>query len=711
MKEILIEEILRIHEIMGLNKENLYEDVAGPTPTWIWDLIPEMMTKLFGSSEDDYLQKSTDLFNNYREYIRNYNSSPDKARMTDPSTWLDGKLKEDSKLKEAYEKLVRINDELNTNPSELAELIKSSINKTDRGNVDDFLQKIFTDVKFKKIAVDSFFDVNPNANKWKSSWNNNKLRDFDSVEQVNAWKLKLDGAIDQQTEIPGYIKDYLKKDLEDVAKKLNRQLQSYLTEIQSPEIINLLKKYKFNYNTSVKWWNPFKNPSSVKWDKNINQKIDTPIKSVLKDIYEFKGSMDYKDAVDTAFAITKKGANILSSEDSLPLLNKLYKLYIADSNSFNNAWKEYAKENVKYKGRDTLPFELTRCIDGLTWPKDITGDVKVEGFTGILSKLMIDVVNRVTPEYKVIKCGLIPLAFASFIFYLTTGITLKRQVEEVPEISIVKPIAQWLVGYKTKTDLKNQVSKLFPDVSNLIFTENYSLDQMKNKLKQVFKDNKDKQSEIDKLTEVDNYSGVILKNGETRYWIYCTDYDKNYSDQLSWKYMNEVTGEIGDLYDLNDDVQIKRLNKFVGFLMKTFGENFKYSDKEVVTTINNDKFFYKRNNIVIDVYRQDSNDDNNFLSVSPNESLFLKYLTDGKIKLDSNVVSKLNKDYGQGFTEDSQFWKGKNDKIGLQSDNKDYYVKKDKLNYFVKKRNNQNYSEKYFYDFEKEIFICVEFNT
>ena len=226
MKQNILEEIKKIQEMMGVSRQLLAE--ASTQPSWLFSMVDDIIETLF---KKERYEDAWTLLKEYKEKQLTWSRlTPEKQASNrnpdlNPEQWKKNLSDEDKKLLRS----AQIMDEMGRGKTEV-DTLKGIIKKGQSGTLsqseEDFL-KSFVEQFFKNkdivdSAVSSFYKKNPKAVSWGDIWKKRRLRDFNSEEDIEAWKVDLMNKIDNEITIPDYVKTPLKDEIEKSARELRK---------------------------------------------------------------------------------------------------------------------------------------------------------------------------------------------------------------------------------------------------------------------------------------------------------------------------------------------------------------------------------------------------------------------------------------------------------------------------------------------------------
>ena len=736
MKQNLFEEVKRIHEIMGINKKILLESQS--TEPWIFSMIDDFLKTYF--KDDNSRNRAFELLEEYEIKTQTFNNltAAQKAEAKqdiDPNKWRRTLSDDEKKLLDAAIQMKRLGQN-RAQIDELAEIVFQGQKKNATLQQEDvlktFLRQIFENKETVEKAVTSFYNKNPKATQLKSAWTERKLMDFNSKESMTEWGNKLKQNIDNDNSIPDYLKNSLKDEIDNVVDSLVQKYERFLTSIMTEDIRALLKTYKLNINSEVElypWWKAWDKSEFMKWQNRPGRtgiKEDTSVARVLKQLFQVADDnpdLNFKELVELAFQLVKYRGNVLTAEESISLVQKLYPTF-RKGEGLITAWKSYVKENAdkRYKLSDD---EWLQCFNGFTFPKSFDSNIEVSDPVGVkyvLGKIgqgiqWLFVGSKEVDRFKKGKCGWIAGLCVSFIVYMITGYNLIEQIEELPNVNpVIKNILRFFIKYRTKDEKLEKVKELFPEISNLVYSESFDIKGYKKAIEGLFKDKSPTQEQQEQLAELEKagekFDGLLLKYKSKIYWIICDDGgdDKIFNDKSQYVYFDPQTktdsGQLSSL--ISQDSQILSLNNFVGFVDSKYSSfdysknNWKATTEEVAGAPT--KFLLYNGQNLLDMYIQDSTNQDNFIKATPDLNRFLQDLGEGKTVVPSENTTKYD------FKIPNPIWKsGSSGNFATDcNDTTKYKVFIENNLYKVQSCKDQS-TEIYTYDFKEDKFKFFEY--
>jgi hypothetical protein len=732
MKQNILEEIKKIQEMMGVNPQILVEASVNQEP-WFFNMVDDFIKKLF--KDDENYQEAWRLLEEYKKKKLDYGqlTPAQKAKSTknDPDEWRRGLSDEQKKLLKNAETIEGIKsrsdmDTLWDITSRGKRLEDLSDNEKDFLN--EFVRIIFNNRQLVDDAVESFYKMNPKATVWEQTWKKRKLSEFNSEASINDWSTRLKSEIDNEQSIPDYLKEALKKEIDIASNSLKDNLTKFNETVQTPGIKKLLKAYNVNYKDNILWYDkifeflaaPLTGRSKITWGTETaggGKKVETKISTVLKELFELSQKnpeLNFEELVDLAFTLTKYKGTSLSTEESLKIVEKLYPTYM-QKRGMQEMWEIYVKENPRLR-RFTRDDEFWSCFKGFRFPKTVTEPIQgtdpvgvkwtTTSLLNILEKVLTG--NKDLGSFRLGKCGWVPVIFISYIVWLILDKPLGQQLEVIPEITILRPIAGYLGIWTNKMKL-DETQKKFPEIFNIIYKSLFSKDQLVSQLKDIYKD-KFTDEDVKQLENsgLDFFDGIYLKYQGLKYTIVTNNWGGNRSE---FNIYNITDKTLSSLENWVDNIKtnygktdfLGEYNAVVGTVITT--ETVKYSDDDINVIYDETKnlFNYKNGNNIIRQYVYDVTN-NTAAPKQPTLDDFKKALTSATIDV-SKIKEKAEK---QGYKL-GEHWKGSS---SLSTDcSTDYGLSLEQSAYFVKKCNDNTYSEKYLYNYNTDKFTLIGFTA
>lgn len=426
---ILLEEINRIHEIMGLNPQKLL-------------LEADIKSYMFDFTEDFF---RTIGFKSEKEIDEAFKLVDEFERLSNPRQ----KAEFTNRLSDNQKKMMDAAQELkkgvNVTRDDLIELLKAGSNRDQAmaSKIDSFAETIFNTPGLKEIAIESFKKQNPTAKGWDALLTKN-IKDFDSRQQINVWA---DGKIQiiDESDIPDYIKKYYIDLINKNREKLSGAYQGWINFIKSDEYRNIIRSIK---------------------DKDTQTKFGNVSKKYYEDAMKEGGNIEklIPDLIETAKILNTSVQN-WTKEDVTKVVKRIMKGLETDELMTIEALVRDYKKNLAQESHQNPTWFSKLCRD--TW-KNKTETEKSSDLNAAIAVIFRGgEVKDYIMKYKWGRCALLPLFVVTASISLLYGISGWASLNKV-DVGLAEPVEVFFGAFPPETQQK-YIDKLFPNLRFLTY--------------------------------------------------------------------------------------------------------------------------------------------------------------------------------------------------------------------------------------------------